>query len=561
MDGKELLKLDYTYRVVENNQLNTAKNNGNIQSQTITVPTVGTSTGFTAVQTYTYDSLNRIDDAKEVIGSTETWKQDYTFDRYGNRNLDEANTTTIPKNCGTSPNFTVCVADRKVFNPSISASTNRINLDQDGDSVNDYAFDSSGNTTKDANGRTFIYDAENKQIEVKNSSNETIGRYWYDGDGRRVKKLGWINGQWEETIFVYDASSRLVAEYSTIPNPTPQVAYLTNDHLGSPRINTNELGAVISRHDYRPYGEEVTERTHAHYAGDTIRKQFTGYERDDETEMDYAQARYYSNLYGRFTSVDPSRRSIELTVPQSWNRYLYTLNNPTRFVDRNGKWPTETHSNILARALNLINQDTMSRIQRGSRKVDRDGLNPKTMWEKNAPQHAMTPGKWVKESGLEEARNRAREAAVGFVNAKLDEAKKEFEKAQRATNPFFDKRAATLNALENFGAAMHPIMDNVSPAHKGFQVYDNLSTAQLGATVNPNPIVGAAAAVVGGLIDHKETESRDPTDEEMNLMVDEIRMRYRETFGDEAYITAVSEDERKKTEIRLAKRGTEGMLR
>jgi len=160
-----------------------------------------------------------------------------------------------------------------VFNPSISASTNRINLDQDGDSVNDYAFDSSGNTTKDANGRTFVYDAENKQIEVKNASNETIGQYWYDGDGRRVKKRGWINGQWETTVFVYDASSRLVAEYSTILNPTPQVAYLTNDHLGSPRINTNENGAVVSRHDYRPYGEETTERTHSQYAADTIRKQ------------------------------------------------------------------------------------------------------------------------------------------------------------------------------------------------------------------------------------------------------------------------------------------------
>ena len=78
-----------------------------------------------------------------------------------------------------------------MFNPSISASTNRINLDQDGDNVNDYAFDASGNTTNDAQLRKFTYDAENKQIEVKNSSDETIGKYWYDADGRRVKKRGW----------------------------------------------------------------------------------------------------------------------------------------------------------------------------------------------------------------------------------------------------------------------------------------------------------------------------------------------------------------------------------
>ncbi|MBK7707807.1 MAG: RHS repeat protein [Acidobacteria bacterium] len=99
----DLLQLDYTYGVVESSTLNTAKNNGNIQSQTITVPNITGSNGFTAVQTYSYDSLNRIDDATEMVtpaGSstaTQSWKQDYTFDRYGNRNFVEANTTTIPE--------------------------------------------------------------------------------------------------------------------------------------------------------------------------------------------------------------------------------------------------------------------------------------------------------------------------------------------------------------------------------------------------------------------------------------------------------------------------------
>ncbi len=76
-----------------------------------------------------------------------------------------------------------------------------------------------------------------------------------------------------------------MAEYSTILNPTPQVAYLTNDHLGSPRINTDENGKVIARHYYRSYGEEVTERTHTQYVADTVRKQFIGYERDGETDL------------------------------------------------------------------------------------------------------------------------------------------------------------------------------------------------------------------------------------------------------------------------------------
>ena len=43
-----LLDLDYSY--------GTTANSGNVISQTITVPTVGSNTGFTAVQTYNYDS-------------------------------------------------------------------------------------------------------------------------------------------------------------------------------------------------------------------------------------------------------------------------------------------------------------------------------------------------------------------------------------------------------------------------------------------------------------------------------------------------------------------------
>jgi len=332
-NATDLLKLDYTYGVIENNQLNTAKNNGNVQSQTITVPNVTGSDGFTAVQTYSYDSLNRIDDATEKIGSTEIWKQDYAFDRYGNRNFDEANTTTIPKNCGTPPNLTVCPADRKVFNPNVNASNNRLG------SSDGYQFDAAGNTIRDPQNRKFTYDAENKQTKVETvdangNVTGTIGQYSYDGDGRRVKKH--VPSTGETTVFVYDASSRLVAEFSTIQNPTPQVAYLTTDHLGSPRINTNETGAVISRHDYRAYGEEIIERTHSQYAADTIRKQFTGYERDDETSLDCAKARTFASSLGRFTSPDPLLFSAKVEDAQTWNRFVYSLNNPLRFTDPSG---------------------------------------------------------------------------------------------------------------------------------------------------------------------------------------------------------------------------------
>ncbi|MCV4939180.1 hypothetical protein OFC17_30830, partial [Escherichia coli] len=60
--------------------------------------------------------------------------------------------------------------------------------------------DAAGNTTADPEGRTFIYDAENKQTEVRDSQNTIIGQYRYDGDGRRVKKI--VLSTAETTILV-----------------------------------------------------------------------------------------------------------------------------------------------------------------------------------------------------------------------------------------------------------------------------------------------------------------------------------------------------------------------
>ena len=109
--------------------------------------------------------------------------------------------------------------------------------------------------------------------------------------------------------FVYDGSSQLVAEYSTQITQTPQVSYLTTDHLGSPRVITNEIGQVTTRKDYTAFGEETvsSQRTTAlKYDNESeTRKGYTGYEKDDESGLDFAQARYYNSSHGRFTSVDP----------------------------------------------------------------------------------------------------------------------------------------------------------------------------------------------------------------------------------------------------------------
>jgi RHS repeat-associated protein len=104
--------------------------------------------------------------------------------------------------------------------------------------------------------------------------------------------------------------------------------------LGSPRINTDQNGQVISRHDYQPFGEEIQR---ASYGADMVRKQFTSYEKDKETNLDFAQARMYGSGLGRFTSPDDFLNDTHVSDPQSWNPYVYVRNNPLNLVDPLGK--------------------------------------------------------------------------------------------------------------------------------------------------------------------------------------------------------------------------------
>jgi RHS repeat-associated protein len=360
-NATNLLKLDFNY--------GTTDNNGNVKTQTITVPsTAGQNNGFTATQTYNYDSLNRLKDASETIG-TQTWKQTYKYDRFGNREFDAANTTTL----GSCPQ-TIC-------NPSINTADNRFNTGQG------YSYDNAGNLKTDAEGKQFTYDADNKQTEVKNQYSQSIGTYFYDADGRRVKKV--VPSTGETTIFVYDAAGKLVAEYSTIVETTnAKVGYLTQDHLGSPRIVTDRNGNVSSRRDFLPFGEEIGvnipqtagRSVHPQYVGDNTRQKFTGYERDGESELDYAQARYYNSKQGRFTTPDEPFADQDESDPQTWNLFTYARNNPIHYTDPTGRGILDRIKNLFKYGyfvendrLKEIEQETRDWLQKNIYQQDKDG--------------------------------------------------------------------------------------------------------------------------------------------------------------------------------------------
>ena len=302
----------------------TTTNNGNVQSIDYS------GGGLSYTQSFGYDSLNRLTTSSE---SGSAWSQTNAYDRYGNRQIDYGGGS---------------------YNLAFSLTTNRI-------TTSGYSYDSAGNLTNDTV-HAYTFDAENRILKV-----DTVSAYTYDGEGQRVRKLvgenlRFIYGIGGQEIaefsgasgalqkeYIYGASGLLATIEPTVVNSNG-TRYTTSDNLGTPRVITNSSAGVVSRHDYKPFGEEIGagigSRTTAmgYSVADGVRQRFTLKERDVETGLDYFTARYFASSHGRFTSVDPygpwamseDEKLTFMFVPQQWNRYAYCIDNPLKNVDPTG---------------------------------------------------------------------------------------------------------------------------------------------------------------------------------------------------------------------------------
>ena len=251
-----------------------------------------------------------------VIGgkATTEWSRGFTYDAYGNA--------------------------------SISGSLNPPSLNYDLShnqiAVAGVSYDAAGNQTT-VTMNTLVYDAENRITTETDGANRGVTTHTYDGNGHRVVKSNSAG----TTVFVYDAFDRMAAEYTTVAeNPTCITCYLSPDHLGTTRLVTDQNAAIVARHDYLPFGEEVPSGMFgrdAHWGAgnDSIRQKFTGKERDSESGLDYFGARFYSGYSSRFVNPDWSETPeavpyASLDDPQTLNQYAYLRNNPLGRRDSDG---------------------------------------------------------------------------------------------------------------------------------------------------------------------------------------------------------------------------------
>jgi RHS repeat-associated protein len=401
-------------------------NNGNLSNLVIIRP------GYSWQQNFTYDGVNRLLVAAEASG----WTQSYTYDRWGNRSV-----TTAGLSHG-DPHESGTLNDYNTLNNQLTKA--------------DARYDAAGNQIF-YNPFNLGYDAEGRITSITSSSNGG-GSFSYDGEGRRVKKSWTPNGGATVTnYFVYDALGRLAAEYSNQAPASTGTSWMFTDMLGSVRAITAQDGSVAECYDYLPFGRMLK-------AGDNGRsscfpsnpdigytsnapQKFTGKERDTETGLDFFGARYFSGGQGRFMIPDPSSGGVTPFDPQSWNKYSYVRNRPTRFMDIGGNWATEIHVQLTNYVLrDYVSAEELS-ILVGQQSVMDNNHNE----DGDQYMHAMSNGR----ANPPQTAADAKKQMNGFLSWNLRDAKAKLNKNGSFSNA----------SLVHLGNAIHTLQDTTSSMH------------------------------------------------------------------------------------------------
>ncbi len=307
--------IDYTYTYYDAN----GKNNNRIRKITDAVDASYTTD-------YTYSDYDRL-----INATAPAYTRSYGSDEWGN----------ITTFSGLTLNYAT--------NASGAPATNRISTAVAGSTTYTHSYDAAGNMTGDGL-QTFTYDGANRLKEVGTGGQNTYG---YDGNGARVRV---VSSGGLPTFYVrssvlgqvaFEVNQNLVlrayvchnGKYLAQQSRDGQFYWVHTNHLGNGMKLTDSTGAVKSRAEFDPYGQPLLEWSSS---GDTYlnTKKYTGYERDEATGLDYANARMYTSGRGRFMQADLSWvKAADFRRPGSLNRYAYVLNDPVNFVDPGGAIP------------------------------------------------------------------------------------------------------------------------------------------------------------------------------------------------------------------------------
>lgn len=247
---------------------------------------------------------------------------------------------------------------------------NQLVSERQGEIRKEYGYDKRGNLTaileNGAWKKRYVYGAMNRLEEAVDAAGKQA-RYQYNGLGHRVgkqegvlpkeklekldpqRRVGMEIGNSRQITYTLD----LTRQYYNLLERTEErqsqryfwdgnvAAYEENgernyylqDELGSPLRLEDSVGTIKENYGYGAFGEDLYQNQ-----GKIQPFGYTGYQRDEIAGTYYAQAREYLAENGRFAGQDLIVGFIE--YPETLNRYGYCWDNPFKYVDYDGEFPT-----------------------------------------------------------------------------------------------------------------------------------------------------------------------------------------------------------------------------
>lgn len=118
-------------------------------------------------------------------------------------------------------------------------------------------------------------------------------------------------------------------------SPALTIRYQLTVPSGSVGLELDEVAKVISYEEYHPFGTTAYQANNSSIKAAAKRYRYTGMERDEETGLEYHNARYYLPWLGRWLSADP------IGIKAGTNAYAYVKNNPIIKYDSTGHWDVQ----------------------------------------------------------------------------------------------------------------------------------------------------------------------------------------------------------------------------
>lgn len=199
--------------------------------------------------------------------------------------------------------------------------------------VSGMSFDTVGNTKTDNVGNSYTWDPNWGNMTSVNSTTAT-----YDALGRVVEQQ--TGSSYTQILYspigkiALMSGSSLVKAFVPLPgggtamyNPSGLAYYRHPDWLGSSRLTSTSGRGMYSSGAYAPFGEQYG-------LSGSSDPSFTGQNSDTVPSLYDFLFRRQSSSQGRWISPDPlGIGAVDITNPQTFNRYSYVQNAPLSFVD------------------------------------------------------------------------------------------------------------------------------------------------------------------------------------------------------------------------------------